>query len=266
MGRASPLSPCMAVAPTFLYILLSLIWVLKKQLIHQTTETNPVPNVEYKMSTNGEAAPAVVIPVEDRATDTRAKAPVAAAPAPAPRSFPFLLSKTAKGVGGCKRVLAFLDFVLRLCGIAATLVAAVTMGTTNETLPFFTQLFQFRANFTDLPALLFFVIANGIAAGYLVLSIPFSIAGIVRPQATCPRLLLFIFDLVMVAFTSAAASSAAAIVYLAHNGSSEANWVAICLQFDGFCQRISGAVVAAFIAVVFFMALLLISGLLLRKR
>ncbi|XP_042404842.1 casparian strip membrane protein 2-like [Zingiber officinale] len=71
---------------------------------------------------------------------------------------------------------------------------------------------------------------------------------------------------VMVAFTSAAASSAAAIVYLAHNGSSEANWVAICLQFDGFCQRISGAVVAAFIAVVFFMALLLISGLLLRKR
>ncbi|XP_042404844.1 casparian strip membrane protein 2-like [Zingiber officinale] len=97
---------------------------------------------------------------------------------------------------GCSQLLAFLDFVLWLCGIAATLMAAVTMGTTNETLPFFTQLFQFRANFTDLPALLFFVIANGIAAGYLVLSIPFSIVGIVRPQATCPRLLLFIFDLV----------------------------------------------------------------------
>ncbi|KAG6500443.1 hypothetical protein ZIOFF_040288 [Zingiber officinale] len=238
MGRASPLAPCMAVAPTFLYILLILIWVLKKQLIHQTTETNPVPNVEYKMSTNGEAAPAVVIPVEDRATDTRAKAPVAAAPppAPAPRSFPFLMRKTAKGVGGCKRVLAFLDFVLRLCGIAATLVAAVTMGTTNETLPFFTQLFQFRANFTDLPALLL------------------------------PRALHSLLDRRHRSPTGHLPKASSLYLRFTHNGSSEANWVAICLQFDGFCQRISGAVVAAFIAVVFFMALLLISGLLLRKR
>ncbi|XP_042455213.1 casparian strip membrane protein 2-like [Zingiber officinale] len=222
------------------------------------------------MSTSADAAPATVIPVDEHpASDTRGKAPVATAPPPPPpppRTFPFFLRNTAKGAaGGCQRALALLDFVLRLCGIAATLVAAVTMGTTNETLPFVTQLFQFRANFTDLPALLFFVIANGIAAGYLVLSLPFSIAGIVRPQATCPRFFLFFFDSVMVAFTSSAASAAAAIVYLAHNGSSRANWVAICLPFDGFCQRISGAVVAAFIAVVFFMVSVLISGLLLRK-
>ncbi|WOL11400.1 hypothetical protein Cni_G20162 [Canna indica] len=59
----------------------------------------------------------------------------------------------------------------------------------------------------------------------------------------------------MVAFTSAATASAATIVYLAHNGSEKANWVGIRLQFDGFCQCISGAVVASFIVAVFFMVL-----------
>lgn len=42
----------------------------------------------------------------------------------------------------------------------------------------------------------FFVIANAIVAGYLLLSLPFSIICIIRPYATAPRLLLVIFDTV----------------------------------------------------------------------
>ncbi|RWW69065.1 hypothetical protein BHE74_00023354 [Ensete ventricosum] len=240
---------------------------------------------------------ATAIAIEE--SDARRKAPPAA-----PARFPFFLRKTGAD-GGWQRGVALFEFILRLCAIAATLVAAVTMGTTNETLPFFTEFFQFHANYADLPALTsvvvatcvvvstgiviaitdvfirccrrFFVVANAIAAGYLVLSLPFSLAIMVRPRAIGPRLLLFICDTVgyyhpssssyvMLALTTAAASAAAAIVYLAHNGDDKANWIAICLRFDGFCQRISGAVVASFIAVVFFMVLVVMSALVMRKH
>ncbi|CAD5163543.1 casparian strip membrane protein 2-like [Musa acuminata AAA Group] len=198
--------------------------------------------------------------IANEGSDASRKAPLAA-----PARFPFFLRKTGAD-GGWQRGVALFEFILRLCGIAATLVAAITMGTTNETLPFFTEFFQFHANFADLPALTFFVVANAIAAGYLVLSLPFSLAIMVRPRAIGPRLLLFICDTVMVALTTAAASAAAAIVYLAHNGDAKANWIAICLRFDGFCQRISGAVVASFIAVVFFFVLVVMSALVMRKH
>lgn len=54
--------------------------------------------------------------------------------------------------GGWKRGVAIFDFILRLCAIVAALAATTTMGTTNQTLPFFTQFFQFQANYDDLPA------------------------------------------------------------------------------------------------------------------
>ncbi|KAK2980206.1 hypothetical protein RJ640_007296 [Escallonia rubra] len=167
---------------------------------------------------------------------------------------------------GWKRGVAIFDFIIRLCGIAAALAATATMGTTDQTLPFFTQFFQFQASYDDLPAFTFFVIANAIASGYLVLSLPFSIVGIVRPHVVGTRLLLLIFDTVMVALTTAAAASAAAIVYLAHNGNSNTNWLAICQQFSDFCQRISGAVVASFIAAVIFMFLVVLSAVALRRN
>lgn len=69
----------------------------------------------------------------------------------------------------------------------------------------------------------------------------------------------------MLALSTAAASAAAAIVYLAHNGNSSANWIAICQQFDDFCQRISGAVVAAFVAAVIFIVIVVMSGFALRR-
>ncbi|PSR95462.1 Casparian strip membrane protein like [Actinidia chinensis var. chinensis] len=167
--------------------------------------------------------------------------------------------------GGWKRGVAIFDFILRLCGITAALAATTTMGTTDQTLPFFTQFFQFQASYDDLPAFSFFVVGNAIASGYLVLSLPFSIVGIVRPHAVGVRLLLLIFDTVMVALTMASAAAAAAIVYLAHNGNSNTNWVAICQQFNDFCQRVSGAVVASFIAAVIFMFLVVFSAVALRN-
>lgn len=54
--------------------------------------------------------------------------------------------------GGWKRGVGIFDFILRICAIGAALAATATMGTTDQTLPFFTQFLQFQASYDDLPA------------------------------------------------------------------------------------------------------------------
>ncbi|KAH7853841.1 hypothetical protein Vadar_007212 [Vaccinium darrowii] len=180
------------------------------------------------------------------------------------RGFMGLRRHAGRG-GGYKRGIAIFDFVVRLCTLVAAIAATATMATTDETLPFFTQFFQFQASYDDLPAFQFFVVAMAIACVYLGLSIPLSIVSIIRPHAVAARMLLIFFDLGMVVLTTAAASSAAAIVYLAHVGNSNANWLSICQQFNNFCQRTSGAVVAAFLAMLGFMFLVVLSAVILKK-
>ncbi|XP_039123029.1 casparian strip membrane protein 1-like [Dioscorea cayenensis subsp. rotundata] len=214
---------------------------------------------------------AISIP-EASGTNTEAKALV---PPPAQTSAPVVTKRESRfgsifrktrAAGGWKRGLACIDFILRLFAITATIIAAIMMGTTDETLPFFTHYYQFEAKYDDFPALTFFVIGNAIAGGYLVLSLVFALISLVRPHAVGPRLLLLIFDTVVLGLTTAAAAAAAAIVSVAHDGNQRANWVAICLRFDGFCQRISGAIVASFVAVLILMLLILMSGLAMRKH
>lgn len=53
--------------------------------------------------------------------------------------------------GGANRGIAIFDLILRIAAFASALGAAVAMGTTEETLPFFTQFFQFEASYDDLP-------------------------------------------------------------------------------------------------------------------
>ncbi|KAM3374269.1 casparian strip membrane protein 2 [Capsicum galapagoense] len=167
---------------------------------------------------------------------------------------------------GWRRGVAIFDFILRLCALVFALAAATTMGTTDETLPLFTQFFQFEASYDDLPAFSYFVVANAIASAYLVLSLPLSIVCIVRPHLVGAKLLLLILDTVMVGFTTAGAAAAAAIVYLAHNGNSTTQWQSICQQFGDFCQRVSGAVVASFLAAFIFIILVVFSALVLRRH
>lgn len=71
---------------------------------------------------------------------------------------------------------------------------------------------------------------------------------------------------VTLTLATAAAAAATSIVYLAHNGNANSNWLAICNQFGDFCQQISAAVVAAFMTVVTFMFLILLSALALRRH
>ncbi|KAH9289759.1 hypothetical protein KI387_033876, partial [Taxus chinensis] len=130
-----------------------------------------------------------------------------------------------------RRLGGLFDLVLRLLALGGTLTALIAMATDDETLPTFTQFFQFEAQYSDLPALTYFVIANAVAGGYLVLSLPVSILNIVKPRFPATKMILIFFDTVMVAVVSSGAAAGAAIVYLAHEGNNRANWFAICQQF-----------------------------------
>lgn len=161
---------------------------------------------------------------------------------------------------GMTRGLSIMDFILRIIAAVATLASAVAMGTTNETLPFATQFVRFRAEFDDLPTFVFFVMANSVVCGYLVLSLILSIFHIVRSTSVKSRILLIVLDTVMLGLLTAAASAAAAIVYIAHYGNPNTNWFAICQQYNNFCERISGSLIGSFIAVFMFIILILLSA------
>ncbi|CAN6241463.1 unnamed protein product [Urochloa humidicola] len=231
------------------------------------------------MSTSEAPAAATVIPIDDVAHH-HGKAPAVATAPPPPAAAssaaaPAAAAATAPRKTGVpffrradrgSRCVALVDFVLRIAAFGPTLAAAIATATSDETLSVFTQFFQFRARFDDFPALLFFMVANAIAAGYLVLSLPFSAAVVLRPQAIGLRHLLLVCDTIIVAMLTAAAAAAAAIVDLAHSGNLRANWVPICMQFHGFCQRTSGAVVASFLAVLVLVFLIILAAFAIRKR
>ncbi|KAE8661342.1 hypothetical protein F3Y22_tig00113726pilonHSYRG00313 [Hibiscus syriacus] len=56
---------------------------------------------------------------------------------------------------GVNKGVSILDFIFRILAFIGTLSSAISMATTNETLPFFTRFFRFRAEYNDLPTLTF---------------------------------------------------------------------------------------------------------------
>ncbi|KAJ1395534.1 Casparian strip membrane protein [Sesbania bispinosa] len=216
---------------------------------------------------DGEVAAAATVPAESKRTRSNGRGKGIVGDAPPPPATHVVSTKAAPlpNAAGWKKGVAILDFILRLGAIGAALGAAGIMGNNEQILPFFTQFLQFHAQWDDFIIFQFFVAANAAVGGFLILSLPFSIVCIVRPFAIGPRLLLVIFDIVMMALVMATASSAAAIVYLAHNGSEDANWMAICQQFTDFCQGTSLAVVSSFAAAVFLICLIVVSSLALKR-
>lgn len=70
----------------------------------------------------------------------------------------------------------------------------------------------------------------------------------------------------MLGLLTAGASAAAAIIYLAHKGNTRANWIAICQQYNSFCERISGSLIGSFAGILIFILLILLSAVALSRR
>lgn len=55
--------------------------------------------------------------------------------------------EASRGKGS--RGVSIFDLILRIVALVGTLGSAVAMGTTNETLPFFSQFIQFQVQYDD---------------------------------------------------------------------------------------------------------------------
>lgn len=75
-----------------------------------------------------------------------------------------LLHAATTPAGGWKKGIAIFDFILRICAVVVSLAAASAMGTSGETLPFFTQFFQFQAGYDDFPTFQYVLISYPFAA------------------------------------------------------------------------------------------------------
>nr|GME08152.1 casparian strip membrane protein 2-like [Ipomoea batatas] len=163
------------------------------------------------------------------------------------------------------RGISIMDLILRVVAIVGSLGSAVAMGTTDQTLPFIIQSFRFEAQYDDFDTFKLFVIVSAIVCGYLALTLPLSIFHILRTRAEKSRILLIFLDTMMMGLLTAGASSAAGIVYLAHNGNSSANWPAICQPFQDFCRRTSASLIGSFVAIVMLLLLVLLSAIALHR-
>ncbi|XP_071913216.1 casparian strip membrane protein 1-like [Coffea arabica] len=163
---------------------------------------------------------------------------------------------------GANRGISKLDLAMRMVAAIGTLGSALAVGTANGSGPFFSGFFRFGAGYDDLPTFTFLVVTNAIVCGYLVLSLLLSIFHILKSSARVTRVILIILDTVMVAYLTGGASSAAAMVHLAHKG----NGGAICQQHNSFCDRVAGALVGSFIGVVVLLLLISMSAVALSRH
>lgn len=88
---------------------------------------------------NGDSTTIDVPEAAGRSTSSKGKAPAVAAAAPVPAP------------AGGRKAIAILDLIFRIFAAVAALSASAAMASGQETLPFFTQFFQFQAQYNDFP-------------------------------------------------------------------------------------------------------------------
>ncbi|KAK2386448.1 CASP protein 2A2 [Trifolium repens] len=112
-------------------------------------------------------------------------------------------------------------------------------------------------SYTDLGAFRYLVHANGICAGYSLLSAVL----VAVPRPTALRAWTFFFlDQVLTYIILSAGASTMEVVYLAENGDTATLWSSACGSFGQFCHRITASVAITFVALVCYVFLALISS------
>lgn len=98
----------------------------------------------------------------------------------------------------------------------------------------------------------YFVLINAVAAGYTLIMLFFP------SKSSCGHFVLLL-DLVIVILLVSSVSACLAIGMVGKNGNSHAGWLPICNQVPKFCDRVTGAMVAGFVALLAYFLILLYS-------
>ncbi|CAL5202775.1 unnamed protein product [Lathyrus oleraceus] len=112
-------------------------------------------------------------------------------------------------------------------------------------------------SYTDLGAFRYLVHANGICAGYSLLSAVL----VAVPRPTISRAWTFFFlDQALTYIVLSAGASSMEVVFLAENGDSATVWSSACGSFGQFCHKVTASVAITFVALVCYVILSVISS------
>ncbi|MED6126199.1 hypothetical protein PIB30_076037 [Stylosanthes scabra] len=149
-------------------------------------------------------------------------------------------------------IIRTLETFLRLIPIGLCVTALVIMLKNSE------QNDYGSLSYTDLAGFRFLVHANGICAGYSLLSAVF--VALPRPS-TMPRAwTFFFFDQVLTYIILAAGAASTEVLYLADKGNTATTWSAACGSFGSFCHKGTASVAITFAAMFCYVMLSLISS------
>ncbi|CAN8312362.1 unnamed protein product [Cochlearia groenlandica] len=145
------------------------------------------------------------------------------------------------------------ETMLRLAPVGLCVAALVVMlkdSQTNE---------LGSLSYYNLTAFRYLVHANGICAGYSLLSA--AILAMTHSSSTLPRVwTLFCLDQILTYVVLAAGAASSEVLYLAYNGDDTITWSDACSSYGSFCRRATASVVITFVVVCFYVVLSLVSS------
>lgn len=151
------------------------------------------------------------------------------------------------------------ELVLRclICGFGV--LAAVLIGSDTQTKEIFS--IKKTAKFTDMKALVFLVVASGLAAGYSLVQVLRCVVSMVRGSVLFNKPLawaIFSGDQLMAYLMLAAVAAAAQSSVFAKFGEPELQWMKICTMYGKFCNQVGEGIASAVFASI---SMVLLSGI-----
>ncbi|KAK2438439.1 CASP protein 1B1 [Trifolium repens] len=150
-------------------------------------------------------------------------------------------------------ILLSLRVVTFFATVSATLVMSLnkqtknfvvaTIGNTPVTVPL-------TAKFQHTPAFVYFVVANVIVSVHNLVMIAMDISGYKYHNRGFQLALIAVLDTMALALVSSGDGAATAMAELGRNGNSHAKWNKICDNFEAYCNRGGGALIASFIGLI----------------
>ncbi|CDP06128.1 unnamed protein product [Coffea canephora] len=113
-------------------------------------------------------------------------------------------------------------------------------------------------SYSDLGAFRYLVHANGICAGYSLLSA--ILVAVPRPSTLARAWIFFLLDQVLAYAILGAGAVSTEVVYLAYKGDQAVTWSQACGSFNGFCRKATASVAITFVVMLCYAGLSLISS------
>ncbi|WCJ32374.1 CASP-like protein 2A1 [Euphorbia peplus] len=144
------------------------------------------------------------------------------------------------------------ETVFRLIPVALCIAALLLMIKDSQTNDFGSL------SYSDLTAFRYLVHANGICAGYSLVSAV--IVAMPRSSTISRAWILFFFDQVLTYVILGAAAVSVEVLYLARKGDTAITWSAACVSFGGFCHKATASAIITFGVVACYVLLSLLSS------